>query len=76
MKTCYPNHERACICGGIERTCFQCNKVISDCEWITNWGSCGDCFDKHYDAAVAEGFVSATECQTLIKLAEGKNSDS
>lgn len=29
--------------------CIECNKEISDAEWVTNWGSCADCFNKHLD---------------------------
>ncbi len=28
--------------------CHQCGKVIDDEEFIVNWGSCSDCFDKQY----------------------------
>jgi hypothetical protein len=24
--------------------CYECNKEITDDEWMCNWGSCADCF--------------------------------
>ena len=28
--------------------CREGGKIISDDEYVVNWGSCSDCFDKHY----------------------------
>lgn len=28
--------------------CNQCGKVISDDEYVVNWGSCSDCFNTFY----------------------------
>jgi hypothetical protein len=28
--------------------CHQCQKVISEHEYVVNWGSCSECFDKDY----------------------------
>lgn len=28
--------------------CYECGKEIPDEEWVVNWGSCSECFDKHY----------------------------
>lgn len=28
--------------------CFQCNKEISDEEYVVNWTSCSDCFSWHF----------------------------
>lgn len=28
--------------------CNSCAKLISDDEYVVNWGSCSDCFDAYY----------------------------
>lgn len=32
-----------------QEQCSECGKMVSDCEWTTNWCSCSDCFNKHLD---------------------------
>lgn len=32
--------------------CGQCGVPVDDEEYVTNWGSCAPCFDKHYDEYV------------------------
>lgn len=49
MEFCYPDSERKCQCGEREEKCDVCGKVVSDCEWITNWCSCSECFDRHWE---------------------------
>lgn len=29
--------------------CRECGKVISDDEYVVNWGSCNECFDSMYN---------------------------
>lgn len=31
-----------------DQPCNNCGKIISDDEWVVNWGSCSECFDRHY----------------------------
>lgn len=55
MKYCYSKeHGRLCNHNCEEHECFNCKKTISDCEWITNSGSCNECFDEYYQAAMVE----------------------
>jgi hypothetical protein len=54
MKYCYSNWDRECKCGGIEQTCAKCGKVISDCEWISHWTTCSECFNAHIDDYLKE----------------------
>lgn len=50
MEYCYsPEHGQKCICGGLEEKCKECGKTISDCEWVSNWTSCSDCFSAGFD---------------------------
>lgn len=28
--------------------CEECSKTISDDEYVVNWGTCNECFDKHW----------------------------
>ena len=28
--------------------CALCGKAITDSEYVVNWASCAECFDKHY----------------------------
>ncbi len=30
----------------LSEECYECNKKISDDEWVVNWGSCSECFDR------------------------------
>lgn len=47
---CYVNYPRKCVAPDKcwqDCKCGLCGKEISDCEYVTNWGSCNECFDKH-----------------------------
>lgn len=30
--------------------CGECGTKVGDDEFVTNWGSCAPCFDRHYEA--------------------------
>lgn len=34
----------------ILENCYECLKPVDDAEWIDNWGSCNECFNKHLEA--------------------------
>lgn len=54
MEYCYNDWDRKCQCGGQEENCLKCGKRVSDCEFVSNWASCRDCFDKHYEAYLTD----------------------
>lgn len=33
----------------ILENCYECLKPVEDDEWVANWGSCHECFNKHLD---------------------------
>lgn len=33
----------------ILENCYECLKPVEDDEWVTNWGSCHACFNKHLE---------------------------
>lgn len=50
MEYCYEDWDRKCVCGGIEAGCAECGRVISDCEWVSNWTLCRVCMDAMIEA--------------------------
>jgi hypothetical protein len=34
--------------------CYICGKKIHDDEWVDNWGSCDECFNRMWDSYVQE----------------------
>jgi hypothetical protein len=60
MEFCYTNGERKCVwpdkCE--DQHCNLCQKLIADCEYIVNWGSCNKCFDEHYQKNTDDGLIS------------------
>lgn len=42
--------------------CGQCGTPVADEEYVTNWGSCAPCFDRHYDA-----YVKKDKRQRLVR---------
>ncbi len=45
---------RECVANCEPQTCSHCGAQISDCVWVTNWGSCGKCWDKGYEEYLME----------------------
>lgn len=33
----------------LEQVCAECNKLIAWDEYVVNWTSCSECFDKNYE---------------------------
>ncbi len=52
LYTMMPCSAQTELCACRERneyyTCFKCNKTITDCEYVVNWGSCSECFSDNY----------------------------
>ena len=42
----------------LDQKCGECDKAICDDEYVVNWGSCDECFDRHY-----EEYLSAQESE-------------
>jgi hypothetical protein len=55
--------------------CYECGKWVTDTEWVTNWCSCSECFDKHlqeneklWTSVNIEGLLSIVTVGLLLYL--------